>query len=530
MPAGLACLILYKAMGKALYRKYRSKKLSEIVGQEHITTAIDHALQSGRISHAYLFTGPRGTGKTSIARILAHEINGLDYADESTHLDIIEIDAASNRRIDEIRDLRDKVHIAPSSAKYKVYIIDEVHMLTKEAFNALLKTLEEPPAHVVFILATTEVHKLPDTIISRTQRFTFKPVDRKAVIKHLKSIAKEEGIKVNDEALGLLADHGGGSFRDSISLLDMAGNTSEEVTVDTIRQMLGIAPQEAIEALLQACANGSPQDVHAQLQKLREQGITAVHVAKQLGQTMREQLLAGTTKIPGPIVLKTLEDLLAVPSSLEPETELEIVLYGCVLALGDPDQLAPKVAKQPHHASAHSDAPAAPTVTARPAEVKPPKVDKPKPAEPVATVTAEPPKGELIQDVIEAWPKALIEIRSTQNTLYGILRQAHSAWNGTHLVLTFRFAFHQRRVNDARTRRVIIDTMQTVSGQTITIECLVDENVEASPAMPLPAPDVSSIEEDQATVASEASAQVAPSQNNLDSVANVFGGVEVLES
>ncbi|MEK7153167.1 MAG: DNA polymerase III subunit gamma/tau, partial [Patescibacteria group bacterium] len=176
-------------MGKALYRTYRSKKLSEIVGQEHITTALDHALKKGTISHAYLFTGPRGVGKTSIARILAHEINGLPYNEDRPDLDIIEIDAASNRRIDEIRDLRDKVHIAPTSAKYKVYIIDEVHMLTKEAFNALLKTLEEPPAHVIFILATTEVYKLPETIISRTQRFAFKPVDMPKVIAHLRHIA-----------------------------------------------------------------------------------------------------------------------------------------------------------------------------------------------------------------------------------------------------------------------------------------------------------------------------------------------------
>src|ERR1700712_4212867 len=177
-------------MGQALYRKYRSKSLDEVVGQEHITQTLKQALKSGRISHAYLFTGPRGVGKTSIARILAHELNGLPYDDEQSHLDIIEIDAASNNGVEDVRDLREKAYIAPTSGKYKVYIIDEVHMLSKAAFNALLKILEEPPAHVVFILATTEVHKIPETIISRTQRYIFKPVEHDKVVEHLKYISK----------------------------------------------------------------------------------------------------------------------------------------------------------------------------------------------------------------------------------------------------------------------------------------------------------------------------------------------------
>src|SRR3990167_8680284 len=212
-------------MDRALYRKYRSKNLDEVVGQEHITETLKNSLKSGKISHAYLLSGPRGVGKTSVARILAHEFNNLKYEDENIHLDIIEIDAASNRRIDEIRDLREKVHITPTSAKYKVYIIDEVHMLTKEAFNALLKTLEEPPEHCIFILATTEAHKLPETIISRTQRFNFKPIPKTAAKTQLQKIAKAEKIKIDDDALELLAEYGEGSLRDIIGMLDQLSAT-----------------------------------------------------------------------------------------------------------------------------------------------------------------------------------------------------------------------------------------------------------------------------------------------------------------
>ena len=283
-----------KAAHQALYRKYRSKSLDEIVGQEHITTTLANAIKQGKINHAYLFTGPRGTGKTSIARILAHEINNLPYQDDSTHLDIVEIDAASNRRIDDIRDLRDKVHIAPISAKYKVYIIDEVHMLTNESFNALLKTLEEPPEHVIFILATTEVHKLPATIISRAQRHSFRLIPLDKVVSHLSAIAKKEKITIDSAALQLLAEHGGGSFRDSISLLDQMSASDEPITTELIELLLGLAPQASLISLLNSVQQGDVKAILQTISELLASGLTPSAIAEQLLKIIRKELhLAG---------------------------------------------------------------------------------------------------------------------------------------------------------------------------------------------------------------------------------------------
>ena len=187
-------------MSQALYRKYRSRNLSEVLGQDHITEILRAALEQGKIAHAYLLTGPRGVGKTSVARILAYEINKLPYDEDATHLDIIEIDAASNNGVDDIRNLREKSQVAPVSATKKVYIIDEVHMLSKQAFNALLKTLEEPPEHVVFILATTDADRLPATIISRVQQFYFHPIPTDVIAKQLARIAELEGFKIEPDA------------------------------------------------------------------------------------------------------------------------------------------------------------------------------------------------------------------------------------------------------------------------------------------------------------------------------------------
>ena len=240
-------------MSVAFYRKYRSKKLSEIVGQDHITKILDLAIKNNKIAHAYLFSGPRGVGKTSIARILAYEIIKEPYNEKNTHPDIIEIDAASNNGVDNIRQLREQIQVAPFEAKYRIYIIDEVHMLSSSAFNALLKILEEPPAHAIFILATTEVHKLPATIISRTQHFVFHYIDKQDITRHLKYIAEQEKINITDDALEIIAERGGGSFRDSISLLDqISSEHAEQITTKTLELALGITNATQIKKLLNA--------------------------------------------------------------------------------------------------------------------------------------------------------------------------------------------------------------------------------------------------------------------------------------
>ena len=189
---------------KALYRKYRPTKLSEVIGQDQVTKPLENSLKSGKISHAYIFIGPRGCGKTSVARIFAHEVNKFPYEIEDDYTDIIEIDGASNTGVDNIRELKEKALIAPTKGKYKVYIIDEVHMLSKSAFNALLKTLEEPPKHVIFIMATTDAYKIPATITSRSQVFNFNLATPDVMRSHLEKIAKKEAINIESDALDVV--------------------------------------------------------------------------------------------------------------------------------------------------------------------------------------------------------------------------------------------------------------------------------------------------------------------------------------
>lgn len=295
----------------SLYRKYRPQNFANLVGQEHVRTTIINALTTGNVNHAYLFTGPRGTGKTSTARLLAKAINcenlqktqnagnwvepceTCDICKDITDgrlIDLIEIDAASNRGIDEIRDLREKIQFSPTRARSKVYIIDEVHMLTKEAFNALLKTLEEPPAHVYFILATTEVHKIPETILSRCQRFDFKRIDDKTLQDRLAFIAKEEKIEAEEAALEIIVRSAQGGLRDAIGLLEQL-NQNGKLEFKHVQQALGISGKMSLDNLYESLSKKNVQAGLAEIHALYTEGYDLNQFNKDFLELLRKEML-----------------------------------------------------------------------------------------------------------------------------------------------------------------------------------------------------------------------------------------------
>jgi len=482
-------------MGQALYRKYRPTSFSDAVGQEHITKTLTRAIEKGKISHAYLFTGPRGIGKTSIARILAHEVNKLPYKDDSIHLDIIEIDAASNRRIDEIRELRDKVHIAPTSAKYKVYIIDEVHMLTREAFNALLKTLEEPPAHCIFILATTEVHKLPDTIISRTQRFSFSPIDDEIATSHLSSIAKKEKISITDSALRLLAQHGKGSFRDSISLLDQLSTAGEKITEETVRDTLGLPAEAAIRQLIDCIQRGDSSSVLENLLMLAEKGTNASAIARELSSKLRDRLIQEDYEEWIPTLLR---QLLEVSESTNPRENLEISLLEAA------SKNAMNNSSEREKKSDDDTTKPGPTGNIKPKNDNESEESSHDTKNNLTSVTA--------SFDIKSWPQIVNYAKKHAASLYTALKLAKPVFSDDTLTLYFQFPLHQKKLNQARSKDLIAQIIEEVSGAKVKVNCEVSKEMF----------DVTKGKDLARASASEGV------KNPIKSISNIFGNAEML--
>lgn len=306
----------------ALYRKYRPTKLADVIGQPQVTDILAAMAKTGQFAHSYLFTGQRGTGKTTVARILAHLINQLDYEDGavSQHVDIIEIDAASNNSVDDIRNLRDSINLAPMQCPYKVYIIDEFHMLSKAAFNALLKTIEEPPRHAIFILATTELQKVPATILSRVQRYQFRTVAPDVLAKHLRKICTSERITIDDAALQLIAEQGGGSVRDSITILDQMASSGQAITCDQVEHTLGLITSQQLTDLWTAIGQQDSPRIIQLVQAFTASGIGATSIARQLIKFLTRQ--AGAS----PALYALIDQLLEVDKSAMPEAKLIAVL------------------------------------------------------------------------------------------------------------------------------------------------------------------------------------------------------------
>src|SRR5581483_505193 len=304
---------------QVLARKYRPQKFSDVIGQEHVTRTLKNAIEQARIAHGYIFSGHRGIGKTTVARILAMALNcrSADHpvpepcgvCDSCVEIragnsvDVIEIDAATNRGIDEIRELREAARYRPARDRYKIWILDEAHQITDAAFNALLKTLEEPPGHVVFMMATTQPEDIPQTIRSRSQHFSFHAVRFEEIIGQLRSIADREGIQADDNALAVLAEAGDGSMRDALSIMDQAiACCGTELTGDLVRQLVGAVPSELLEEIMSAVERGSSEDILRQVDKLLTEGQNPQHFARQLVRFLRNALVARVAGSESPLL------------------------------------------------------------------------------------------------------------------------------------------------------------------------------------------------------------------------------------
>lgn len=453
-------------MSQALYRKYRSRSLDEVLGQDHVTSILRRALEQGKIAHAYLLTGPRGVGKTSVARILAHEINHLPYDDDSSNLDIIEIDAASNNGVDDIRALREKAQVAPVSAPKKVYIIDEVHMLSKSAFNALLKTLEEPPEHVVFILATTDADRLPATILSRVQQFFFRPIPTEIMTRQLMNIAKKEGFAIEEDAARLIAERSRGGFRDGISMLDqlsILATSDRPLTANMVTEYLGLSDATMLGNLLDSYPSDDNEKVLNIFQELENSGANSVIVSHQLLSIARNRLRKN------PNLVGLVQQLIEVDRHPHPDLKLLTIFMNSnsqptekpVATKKDTTQAAPqKPAKKP-----------TPIKTAEPAKPteKPIKKEE-KPVEPAKKPAEKPKKTDAPLEL--NWEKVIERAKEKSLGLASLLQKSQWSFDGEKLTIYAGSAFYKKKLDDAKNKPLISEIISEETAMDLEIDII----------------------------------------------------------
>ena len=446
---------------QSLYRKYRSQTFADLVGQEAASRALQGAIISSRVALAYLFSGSRGTGKTSAARLLAKALNCSGRSRDSAEpcnrcqscvemtagsaLDLIEIDAASNRGIDEIRDLREKVNLSPALGPFKVYIIDEAHMLTEPAFNALLKTLEEPPPHVVFVLCTTDAQKIPLTVIGRCQQFVFRRHSEEQITGRLTHIAQVEGVKVEDDAMQLIARTAQGSMRDAVGLLDqLVPLATGPITLEGARSLLGIADPRLLDSLLDDVLSGRAAEALDELNRVYAAGAELRQVVRGLMESCRDRLVAALTKRDQATARRlssVLDALLHLDGEVrrhaEPRFLVEATLARLAVELGS--GWAPATTPVP----AAMPAPAAPTTPNTPAS-PPAEVATPQPAV-VAGAPGKMPTPAVDSAVVGGWTDVLEQLNRTVRAVY---LDALPEVDGSTLVLWFKYGFHHKKAQE----------------------------------------------------------------------------------
>lgn len=510
---------------QALYRVYRPQTFAALIGQDAISQTLLNALRHHRLAHAYLFCGPRGTGKTSTSKILSKAVNCLDPQDgepcnecencrainEDRFLDVIEIDAASNRGIDEIRNIREQVRFTPSMGKRKVYIIDEVHMLTTEAFNALLKTLEEPPEHVLFILATTDPQKVPKTVLSRTQRFDFHRIPTAVLAAHLRDICDQEGIDATDDALTMIAKNAAGGMRDAISLLDQTiAFAGDSIDKQAVTQMIGGLDDEALAALIDALTQGDTTALFHTLEELLAQGSDARALMQSILVYLRDLLLtrvgssAESTasndtlrRQASALSLRQLEQLLAKAAEAErdmriaPDGELvlELTLVEMALLLHDTPAAASVPSKGAHLPLAGST-PQQPTP---PAAVTPQAAPESAtaPANPATAAPAPAASGDnaaTLDALRRLWPQTVEALKDVSIRIHAFVKPAELVRyeDGT---LTLRWPrsaiFNCKQMRLADNQKILADTLATRWPHPLKFNCELEEEAKQDPAIDL---------------------------------------------
>lgn len=513
---------------QALYRRWRSQTFAEIIGQEHVTRTLLNALRAGRIAHAYLFAGPRGTGKTTTARVLAKAVNCLDPQDgepcnrcaicqslnEGRSLDLIEMDAASNRGIDEIRALREKIAFAPTECRYKVYVIDEAHMLTNEAFNALLKTLEEPPPHAIFVLATTEPHRIPLTILSRCQRFDFRRVSLAHLRQKLERICTQEGIRIQSAALDAIARYASGSFRDAESLLDQLAARGEEITLEDVRCVLGAAPEEVISGIIRALVARDVSNGLRLINEALDSGVEPRQLAREVldylrglllvkngsvsllntTDEMREEMVALAEAIPLKHLVQVAklfnEAINFTKTGIHGQLPLELAFVEAALwdeetmPLPEKEQrvLPAKPALSDTVRSAEEKKIGVPAEAVTPTPTAPPSVA---PKESSVEETPEPTPisaesvvagGITLAWLQENWGRLLQATRPRNRVVEALLKSCEPvAVEGDLVTLGFYHSFHKERMAEDKHRTVVEESLAELAGRSCRVKCVLYE-------------------------------------------------------